>query len=111
MKAVISKVSSCFPSLLLRSKEEEVVGRDDIVAQLAGAVLQGHHDDNLSVMHILQSTAHIGLSAPKITKIWSVLPTYRMDYFHMPFESIWTLFWAFVTAGVLDTIEYIRILT
>ena len=32
MKAVISKVSSCFPS---SEAEEEVVGRDDIVAQLA----------------------------------------------------------------------------
>ena len=32
--------------------EEKVVGRDDIVAQLAGAVLQGRHHDNLSVMHI-----------------------------------------------------------
>ena len=33
MKAVISKVSSCFPSS--EAAEEEVVGRDDIVAQLA----------------------------------------------------------------------------
>ena len=33
MKAVISKVSSCFPSS--EAAQEEVVGRDDIVAQLA----------------------------------------------------------------------------